>query len=349
MHTHHAQVLRNDIRDAPDVAALVGFSQRLPAILVQMVQNGVASGDAVYTLSQCGQTITQRLLVLAEARFGSPPIPYAFIVAGSMGRYEQSAYSDQDNAMILADTFVPQLHDGYFQQVAQFVSDGLAACGYVYCPGNIMATNSQWRQPLKVWREQFRHWIETPEPLALLNATIFFDLRGVYGDESLWHSLRDELLARTKTHALFQLLLADNAQSFRPPLTFLGGLSAQRNANGEKVIDLKKRGVVPVIDLARVYALAHGLPPVNTVERLQALAEAGALNRADVGELLEALEVISRLRLQHQARQVLAGVKPDNALPLASLSALERNHLKDACKVVARLQQGMFRVYRSGG
>ena len=46
MYTHHAQVLSNDIGAAPDVAALDGFSQRLPAVLVQMVQNGVASGDA---------------------------------------------------------------------------------------------------------------------------------------------------------------------------------------------------------------------------------------------------------------------------------------------------------------
>lgn len=74
MYTHHAQVLSNDIDAAPDVAALVGFSQRLPAVLVQMVQNGVASGDAVYTLSQCGQAITSvcwywRRHVLAAHRF----------------------------------------------------------------------------------------------------------------------------------------------------------------------------------------------------------------------------------------------------------------------------------------
>ncbi len=345
MDTHNAARLAGDIYAAPDAAALARLSRHLPQVLVQMIQNGVPARDAAHTLSLRGQDITQRLLVLAEAQFGKPPIPYAFIVAGSMGRYEQSAHSDQDNAMILADTFVPQLHDGYFQQVAKFVSDGLAACGYVYCPGNIMATNPQWRQPLKVWREQFRHWIETPEPLALLNATIFFDLRGVFGDESLWHSLRDDLLARTKTHALFQLLLADNAQSFRPPLNFLGGLSAQRNASGEKVIDLKKHGVVPVIDMARVYALAQGLPQVNTSERLAALAASGVMNAVDARDLAEALEFISGLRLQHQARQIQQGIVPDNMLLLANLSLLERSHLQAACGVVASLQEAMFQHY----
>lgn len=345
MYTHHAQVLSNDIGAAPDVAALVGFSQRLPAVLVQMVQNGVASGDAVYTLSQCGQAITQRLLVLAEARFGSPPIPYAFIVAGSMGRNEQSAHSDQDNAMILADTFQPERHDAYFLQVAQFVSDGLAACGYVYCPGNIMATNPQWRQPLHVWQAQFRHWIETPEPLALLNATIFFDLRGIYGEASLWHDLRDDLLARTHSHELFQILLAENARSFHPPLRFWGGFSSQRNTNGEKVIDLKKGGVVPVIDMARVYALAQGLPEVNTAARLLALASHGVMNAGDAHDLIEALDCIGGLRLQHQVRQIQQGIVPDNLLLLADLSSEERHHLKAMFKVVAGLQEAMFRHY----
>lgn len=346
---YNAAWLIGDIHVAADVATLARLSQHLPPALVRMVQNGTPAHDIAHSLSLVGQEIVHRLLTLAENRFGAPPIPYAFIVAGSMGRYEQTIHTDQDNAMILDDSFVAELHDSYFQQVAHFVSDGLAACRYVYCPGNIMASNPQWRQPLHVWREYFRQWIDTPEPQALVNATIFFDLRCTYGDDSLWLRLRDDLLGRSRNSSLFQHLLAENAQTFQPPLNFWGGFASERNAAGEKVIDLKKRGVVPVIDLARVYALAHGLPPVNTVERLQALAEAGALNRADVGELLEALDVISRLRLQHQARQVQAGVMPDNALPLASLSALERNHLKGACKVVARLQQGMFRAYRSGG
>ena len=36
MYTHHAQVLSNDIGAAPDVAGLVGFRHRFPAVLVHM-------------------------------------------------------------------------------------------------------------------------------------------------------------------------------------------------------------------------------------------------------------------------------------------------------------------------
>lgn len=345
---YNAAWLVGDIHVAPDVATLSRLSRHLPPALVRMAQYGTPARDVTHSLSLVGQEIVHRLLALAEAQFGHPPIPYAFIVTGSMGRYEQTIHTDQDNAMILDDTFVPELHDAYFRQVAQFVSDGLADCGYEYCPGNIMATNPQWRQPLEIWKEYFRQWVDTPEPQALVNATIFFDLRCAYGKESLWHSLRDEMLERTQASSLFQTLLADNAQAFQPPLTFWGGLAAERNVEGEKVIDLKKRGVVPVIDLARVYALAHGLPQINTFERLEALSESGVLNREDVRDLQDALEFIGNLRLQHQARQVQQGVTPDNAVPLSSLSSLERRHLKDACEVVAGLQQAMFRHYRPG-
>ncbi len=345
---YNAAWLVGDIHAAPDVAALTRLSQHVPSTLVRMVQNGTPARDIAHSLSLLGQEIVHRLLTLAESRFGAPPIPYAFMVAGSMGRHEQTIHTDQDNAMILDDRFVPELHDAYFQQVAHFVSDGLNACGYVYCPGNVMASNREWRQPLRVWRDYFRQWIDTPEPQALVNATIFFDLRCVYGAESLWLDLRAELLVRTQACRLFQLLLANNAETFQPPLNFWGGLVTERHRNGEKVIDLKKRGVVPVIDMARVYALAHGLPALNTFERLEALAVAAhdVLNAADAREVQEALTLIASLRLRHQARQVQQGIEPDNALRVADLSSLELRYLKAAFGVIAALQQAMFRHYR---
>ena len=47
----------------------------------------------------------------------------------------------------------------YFAELAKFVSDGLDTCGYFYCPGDMMATNPRWCQPLRVWRDYFKGWI----------------------------------------------------------------------------------------------------------------------------------------------------------------------------------------------
>jgi CBS domain-containing protein len=57
------------------------------------------------------------------------------------------------------------------------------------------------------------------------------------------------------------------------------------------------------------------------------------------------LDCIGGLRLQHQVRQIQQGIAPDNLLLLADLSSEERHHLKAMFKVVAGLQEAMFRHY----
>lgn len=347
--SHNAIYMVGDIMTATDVARLAELSKGLPRVLVGLVQHSLPAKDIGHAITSIGQAIARRLLIMAEEKYGKPPVPYAFIVAGSMARREQTAHSDQDNGMILSDAYNEAEHGEYFRHVAQFVSDGLNACGYVYCPGNIMATNEQWRQPFSVWRGYFTNWIETPNGQALLNASIFFDLRCLHGDESLLDNLQSDILGRTRTSTLFQAFMASNALSHKPPIGFFRGFVLDKDKDGgaEKGMDMKTRGVVPVIDLARVYALASGLPAVNTWDRLDAIAANGGLTQVNINDLRDAFEFISMVRLQHQAKQIEKGQKPNNYVPPEELSALERRHLKDAFDVINSLQDTMSARYQA--
>lgn len=345
--SHNAVYLVGDIHLAKDVAALSRLSQHLPKALVRMVNSSLPAYDIGHAISSIGQAITRRLLTLAEEKFGAPPVPYAFIVAGSMARREQTAHSDQDNAMLIADEFDPDKHDEYFLNVAKYVSDGLNECGYIYCPGNVMATNPKWRQPFRVWKEYFRDWIENPQPKALMYSSIFFDLRCVHGDEALLTALREDTLQRTQKQTLFQAYMTGNALNHQPPLGFFRGFVLEKNGDNDKALNMKKRGVVPVIDLARAYALAAGLPELNTCERLDAAGKAGALSKESMDDLHDAFEFISTTRLQHQALQIEQGLAPDNYVPPEQLSALEQRHLKDAFAVVSAMQEAMATHYQA--
>ncbi len=347
--SHGAIYLVGDIFSANSVERLTELSTRLPKILVGLVRQSLPAYDIGHAITSIGQAIARRLISMAEERFGKPPVPYAFIVAGSMARREQTAHSDQDNGMILSDDYNEAEHGEYFRNVAKFVSDGMDACGYVYCPGNIMATNDQWRQPLSVWRGYFHQWITTPQAQALLNASIFFDLRCLHGDESLLQRLYDEILSKTKASTLFQAFMASNSLSHTPPIGFFRGFVLDKNKDnqGEKGMDMKKRGVVPVIDVARVYALAGGINAVNTWERLDAIAAAGSITQSTVDDVKDAFEFISMVRLQHQAQQIEQGQKPNNYVPPEELSALERRHLKDAFEVVSSMQDMMTTRYKA--
>lgn len=347
--THSAIYLVADIYCAQTVARLSELSKSLPKVLVGLVKQSLPAYDIGHAITSIGQAIVRRLIAMAEQQFGKPPIPYAFIVAGSMARREQTAHTDQDNGMILSDTYNEAEHGQYFRDIAKFVSDGMNECGYVYCPGNIMATNDQWRQPLAVWRSYFNQWITTPNGQALLNASIFFDLRCLYGDCSLLETLQTDFLAKTKAQTLFQAFMAANALSHRPPLGFFRSFVLDKESvdSDEKGMDMKKRGVVPVIDLARVYALAGGLHAVNTWERLDAIAASNGISQMNIDDLKDAFEFISMVRLQHQAKQIEQGQKPNNYVPPEELSALERRHLKDAFEVVSNLQDFMSTRYKA--
>ena len=330
----------------------LGGLQESSARIKWLQQSLAAAQASAYSTGQIISAITDaltiRLLQLGEIKLGPPPVPYAWMAAGSQGRNEQTAKSDQDNCMVLDDTFDPALHGEYFRSLADFVCDGLDACGYVYCPGEMMAKTDQWRQPLSRWIQYFQHWIEEPDPQALMLTCVFFDLRFVHGQQGLVEQLRASFTARARLQSIFLAFMVGNALRRKPPLNWLGNIAPIKSGNNRDTIDLKHHGIVPIIDLARVYSLASGSPHVNTRERLLDAASSGEITEQRVHDLLDALEYLSTLRLQHQARRMNDGYAADNLLRLGELSSLERSHLKETFGIVKSLQNVLGNRYQAG-
>ncbi|MEO7853090.1 MAG: putative nucleotidyltransferase substrate binding domain-containing protein [Rubrivivax sp.] len=341
-----AVFLAGEIFRQNDVQGLVLTSTR-----IRNLQRHLAAADATayasgHVISAITDALTTRLLELATARFGPPPLAYAWVAAGSQARGEQTARSDQDNCLVLDDAFDSDQHDSYFEPLARFVCDGLDACGYVHCPGDIMAMTDAWRQPLRRWTQYFENWIDRPEPKALLWSCVFFDQRAVYGDSTLLERLRTEVLQRARGNALFLAHMAGNALSHEPPLGLFGGIKTARGGEHQGTVDLKRFGIAPIVELVRVYALAAGDAAVNTYDRLEGAAAGGEVSAGSARDLRGALEFLAALRIRHQARQLEAGQGADNFLVLDDLSQFERGQLKDAFAVVRMLQQVLRQRYR---
>ncbi len=268
-------------------------------------------------------------------------MPYLWLACGSQGRREQTGVSDQDNCLILHDDYDEAAHGAYFADLASFVSDGLDACGYFYCPGDMMATNDKWRQPVKVWRNYFKGWIARPDPMAQMLSSVMFDLRPIAGEESLYAGIHRETLKAARANSIFRAHMIANSLKHTPPLGLFRGFALIRSGEHKDTLDLKHSGIVPIVDLARVYALDAAIEPVNTRERLLAARKAGSLSHSGADDLVDAYDLIAEIRLEHQARQVREGRKVDNFMAPSTLSALERNHLKDAFGVVKTMQSAM--------
>jgi len=343
--SHNSIYLINEINRSGSVAELVVLARQIPNTIMNLVDSSLTAYDIGRLISSVGVAINRQMIKIVQQEIGEAPIGFAWIVAGSMARNEQTAVTDQDNGIILSDDYNAEEHAEYFKQLSEKVCDGLNDCGYVYCPGNVMASNEKWRQPAKAWKAYFNKWVDEPEPMALMQSSIFFDLRCVFGDEELLAEVRVPVLNKTKDNSIFLGLLAANALKFRPPIGLFRNFVLENNGHEEKALNMKKRGLTPIVDLARVFALSAGLTEINTQQRLLAASEAKVLSHDGMSDLKDALEFISTVRLQHQVLQVKKSLPVDNYVLPEILSPLERRHLKDAFDVVRTMQAVLEQRY----
>ncbi|WP_394494895.1 DUF294 nucleotidyltransferase-like domain-containing protein [Shewanella sp. ENK2] len=317
---------------------LIVLSSQIKDCFVRMVNEDANSHMVGRAMSEIGRSFKQRLLELAEEKLGPPPIPYCFLALGSMARDEQLIVTDQDNAIILDNDYQEALHGEYFTSLATFVCDGLASCGYSYCTGNIMATNPEYRKTQTEWEECFTDWIEHPNAQALLNCSIFFDLYGVYGRPKWAEQLNAFILRKAKKNNRFLACLARNALNRTPPLGFFKDFVMEKDGRHNNSINLKRRGTAPLADLIRVHALAIGSQSQNSFDRLEDIIEAGILPPTKGKDLQHAMELISLVRIRHQALDIEADHEPDNNIEPENMSGFERRNLKDAFLVLSSAQ-----------
>jgi CBS domain-containing protein len=333
---------------AQSVEELVALKQDVRACFTRMVNEDANSRMIGGAMAVIGRSFKQRLLELGEAELGPPPVPYCFLALGSMAREEQLIVTDQDNAMILDNRYDPQQHEAYFKALAEFVCDGLDACGYSYCSGKIMATNPKWRQPLRVWEQYFTEWIDKPTPEFLLNSAIFFDLEGVWGRTRWAEMLNDLIRRKAQRNPRFLACMARNALLRTPPLGFFKDFVMETDGRHTNSINMKRRGTAPVADLIRVHALAVGSRASNSFERLRDVIDASVMPPGRGPDLRDALELISMVRIRHQALDLEAGQEPDNNVEPENLSDFERKNLKDAFQILSHAQKFLKYRYQPG-
>lgn len=346
--SQNSLLLVSSIFQQTSVEDLKQVSLQVKDCFVRMVNEDANAHMIGRAMSVIGSSFKQRLAELAEQELGPAPIPYCLVAMGSMARDEQLIVTDQDNALILDDSYDPDKHGEYFAQLAKFVCDGLAACGYTYCTGDIMATNPEWRKTKSQWEECFGDWIDHPTPERLLNSNIFFDLLGIHGRVKWAEQLSSFIVRRAKKNNRFLACMAYNAIRRTPPLGFFKDFVMEKDGRHRNSINLKRRGTAPLADLIRVHALAIGSRSQNSFDRLDDINDAGILPKGRGMDLRDAMELIYMVRIRHQALDIENGDEPDNNIEPENMSDFERRNLKAAFQILSNAQNFIkFRYQRS--
>lgn len=340
--------ISSTIRGATTLDVLQRAAEDIRQLAHNMLAQGVAAEQLTQFISTLNDLLTERLIELECAASGLRDSPLwhgglCWLALGSEGRFEQTLNTDQDNGLIFevpagktADEVRAEL-----LPVARRINEALDVCGFPLCKGNIMASNPDWCLSVAEWQMKFAEWIEHGDPDSLLNASIFFDFRALYGNAALAQKLHAWLMPKVASTPRFLHQMAANALRNRPPLGLVRDFVV---SEGHK-LDLKLNGITPFVDAARIHAFAAGVANTNTVQRLRLSAAHLSIGPAETEAWVEALHFIQLLRLRRQHQEKVEGATMDNLLDPDQLNDLDRRILKEAFRQARKLQTRLAMDY----
>ncbi len=303
--------IRQTIETANTIDTLQQASRDVRQLSLNMLAQGVGAEQMTQFISALNDTLTRRILQINQDKHDLTGIEWAWLTFGSEGRDEQTFSTDQDNGIVF---LCPEKkgREENRQRLMAFANDvniDLDRCGFPLCAGKVMARHPEVCLTLDEWEDKFGRWIRTPEPKALLNSTIYFDFRPLFGKFNLADRLRTSLLKQTAENSLFLRMLGENALSVVPPLGMIRDFVTDLDPEHPGTIDLKKYGARLYIDTARIYALARNIPATNTVQRIKLTAPAMNIPPEEVSATIDGFNFIQLLRLRHQHYEQTQGRK----------------------------------------
>ena len=328
------------IRMANDTAALRHAAHDIRQLARQLIAQGVGAQALTELISHLNDLLTQRMVRQVAERHGCDMRRACWLAFGSEGRSEQTIATDQDNGLVF-ESDEPESDRPRWLAFAAEVNQTLDDCGYPLCRGQVMASNPACCLTSTEWCDRFESWMAHGAADDLMNASIYFDFRALAGQESLMQPLREWVQRRAPQGPRFLRQMAENALRNPAPLNWRGALDTVHD-HAHEWLDLKLHGTMPIVDAARIYALAHGIAQTNTHLRLEAIAHALGVSTRERDGWIHAFEHLQWMRLQVQvARPTNETTTPGHAnrVDVATLSDMERRILKEAVHAVRRLQQ----------
>ena len=332
------------ITAAGDLAQLAQAARSLRAFAGELLADGMGARQVTELISYLNEALAERLVRIVAERHGRDLAKMCWLAFGSQGRGEQTLVTDQDNGLVFESEDAAADRPRWLA-FSREVNEGLAACGYSLCRGQVMAGNPACCLTAQEWRERFDDWIEHGSPQDLLNACVYFDLRPLAGRLLLAAPLRAFVSHRARAVPRFLKQLADNALRNPPPLSWLGGVETRR-VGGRPMLDLKHHGTMLFVDAARLYALAQGIEQTGTRERLTAVGRQLKVPAHESEAWVRAFEFLQLLRLQSQLARGAQAPGGVNMVDLSTLNDIDRRLLKEALRQGQRLQQRLQLDYQ---
>lgn len=339
LQTNSPQRLVRDIEEAVTIAEVKSLHKEIQRLVLHLVGTGVATRELIRMIALLNDQLQLRLIaLLRERQFNDLPDGFAFVVLGSEGRREQTLTTDQDNAILYADG-LSAADIRRIEDFSEALIEALIEVGVPPCPGGIMAKNAFWRRSLSQWHNVLFSWLRNPTPKNILNGSMFFDLRTLYGDVSLEQALKQRLTEFFSSDQMFLTRLAGNLLRFKTPIGLFGQFKTSRDKQHRGQIDIKKAGIFAITEGVKALAMEAGIMHGGTRERMEGLLKKNVLDQVMADDLEASYNYLVFLRLRCQVDAIKANRAPDNYITLARLNHMEKGRLKLAFEEVKKFQE----------
>ncbi len=317
---------------AEDLESVIGAGQKVWLMVSALHAKGVKSRYIAKLVAEIKKKMYAKLFSLIFPKDWHNNC--ALLLLGSEGREEQILRTDQDNALVFAEDFIPD----EIESVTLAFIQALDAIGFPRCEGGIMVINPHWCKGIGAYKKDIQQWIVNPSYKGFMDMAIFVDSMVVAGDRALHQELQEYLFVEVSNHKSVLIHFAKSIESFESPLglfsRFVSGDKGHKNE-----IDIKKGALFALVHGVRALALEYGIRETNTTLRIKALNDRGYMNKEDARDMLEALEAINTLRLHTQLQKLESGGVMDNYISIANMSKLEKDLLKEALKTVEKFKK----------
>mgnify|MGYP002629232487 CR=1 FL=1 len=328
---NHSQLVAVQIDQAKNVDDLKTLQGDLRNLIVTLRAKGVKVRYVTKLVSTLNLKIYKKVFnmcVPVDLRESC-----SLIVMGSEGREEQTIKTDQDNALIVKRGVDLEL----FAEPMTRLNSYLLELGFPKCSGDVMVSNAYWRRDVDGYEKLIDEWAQSMSDESVQNLSIFLDAKHVAGDETLLGELKTYL--HHNFHARDDVLahIAKAVLNFETPLSLFSGFVLEKSHSNK--LDLKKGGVFAIVHGVRTLSLQYGINETNTIDRIKALNNLGAIDKNFAAELIESFDTLSSIRLK--AMLEASDVNESNYVNPQDLSKVQRDLLKDSFKIINKFKKFM--------
>lgn len=344
--------LAKNIEGQKRVEGLFSIQEKINKIISLLFKEGVKAGHITRIITELHDRLLRKFIEISTETTGESPVPFAFVIFGSEGRKEQTFKTVFDCAIVYEEPKISAQRSAmkeFSEGLLSNLSDFVKKCEFPMFDRNLFGDGISLYGSIDAWEKVILSSLVSEENRKVLAAKKFLDLRAIYGDHHIADLLRERLFEKIRNDERYVTMLVESTMRNRSPLGFFKQFVVEIGGEHKDKLNLKEKGIIPIVDALRVLAITQKIMETPTLERLEILSKNGQVLSVPVEDVSSAFEFLMHLRIQAQIRKKEHHEEINDFIEPEKLSLLEKKTLKEAFQIIPRLQSAIEEHFMKQG